>query len=456
MDPGGTGINDPLSEAERLFDAALNGMPHGFSMWSEDWRLLLWNKRFQEIYEYRSLARGMTLVEVCQLSVANGHCGENSAQTVAEAYLAGVAAGIFHEDVMRGRPIRLRHRHMPGVGWVITHEDIAELKERESELEHQHMRLKAAVNNISHGLSMFDAGRRLVICNNRYAEIYGLPPEIVKPGAPHEEIVSYRLSHGMRGAGGPEAFLRQHEALLAGGVTDVVSVEMNDGRSISITHHPMADGGWVSTHQDITEQRQNEAKIRHFARHDPLTDLPNRMHFLERMESAEAHIRRGEQMAVLYIDLDRFKPVNDTLGHAAGDAVLVQVSRRLAECCREVDVVARIGGDEFALLIGPLHRAQDAAPLAERIVGSLSRPFPVDGRMMEIGASVGIAVAPSDGNDTDTLMKSADVALYRAKNRGGGFCFHDESLTPTRRLSLLTIDPRRGAGPAREGAREGR
>src|SRR4030095_2485633 len=135
--------------------------------------------------------------------------------------------------------------------------------------------------------------------NNRYAEIYELPPELLRPGTPHGDIITYRLAHGMQPARRGEACPARHQALIAERIKDVVTVDLKDGRTISITHHPMSDGGWVSTHEDITKQRQNDARIRHLARHDPLTELPTRMLFREQMEQAEARIQRGEQMAVL-------------------------------------------------------------------------------------------------------------------------------------------------------------
>ena len=197
-------------------------------------------------------------------------------------------------------------------------------------------------------------------------------------------------------------------------------VELSDGRVISVLHHPMSDGGWVSTHQDITEERRNEARIRHLARHDALTDLPNRSYFRERMEAAEARIRRGEQMAVLWVDLDHFKGVNDLFGHALGDALLCATAERLRRSCRGDDVVARLGGDEFAVLHGPIGEAKDVAVLAERIVRAMAEPFDIHDHHILIGASVGIAVAPGDGGEAETLMKNADLALYRAKAEGGG------------------------------------
>jgi diguanylate cyclase (GGDEF)-like protein len=185
-----------------------------------------------------------------------------------------------------------------------------------------------------------------------------------------------------------------------------------------VQHHPMQDGGFVSTHEDITEQRQQEARIQHLARHDGLTELPNRVQFLEEMAAAEAAIERGETAAVLYIDLDRFKSINDTLGHAIGDKLLKQASVRLWGTTRETDLLARLGGDEFSLLLRPIERPSDAAVIAERMVEAMTTPFAIDGHQITIGASIGIAIAPQDGETTDVLMKNADLALYRAKSEG--------------------------------------
>jgi diguanylate cyclase (GGDEF)-like protein len=191
----------------------------------------------------------------------------------------------------------------------------------------------------------------------------------------------------------------------------------------------MPGGGWVSTHQDVTEQRSTEMRIRHLARHDSLTDLPNRLMFRETMEAAKARIDRGQMLAVLAIDLDHFKAVNDTLGHGAGDAVLTMVADRLRACCRETDMVARLGGDEFAVLSAQVDRPNDAAVLAARIVKQIGEPFVLDTHNVMIGASVGIALAPGDGSDADTLLNNADLALYRAKKEGrGAFHFFEQSM----------------------------
>jgi diguanylate cyclase (GGDEF)-like protein len=183
----------------------------------------------------------------------------------------------------------------------------------------------------------------------------------------------------------------------------------------------MANGGWVSTHEDITERRRAEERIAHMARHDALTDLPNRTLFREHLEQALGRVRRhGEQFAVLCLDLDQFKTVNDTLGHSVGDLLLRQVAQRLKDCLRESDTVARLGGDEFAVLQVGDAQPQHAGGLARRIVEVISAPYDVDGHHVVIGTSLGIAVAPNDGGDPDQLLKNADMALYRAKGSGRG------------------------------------
>jgi diguanylate cyclase (GGDEF)-like protein len=191
----------------------------------------------------------------------------------------------------------------------------------------------------------------------------------------------------------------------------------------------MADGGWVATHQDITEQRRSEAKIAHMALHDALTDLPNRLLLSERLEHALARVKRGEVVATHLLDLDLFKHVNDTLGHAVGDKLLQAVAGRLLAVARETDTVARMGGDEFAIVQVALERPAEATTLAERVIEAIREPYQIDGHQVVIGTSVGIAIGPNDGVDPDQLLRNADLALYRAKSDGrGAFRFFEPGM----------------------------
>ncbi len=436
-----------------LLDAALQSMPYGFCVWSPQFRLVLWNQHYRELYgfESRHLRVGMTLKEVVELSTRLGNHPDQTPEAFYAAYsgeLLGNRDGVRHksqEAVRGGRIIETAHVFNPDLGWVITHEDVTEeiarnevMQKRGRELERQNIRLDAAVNNISQGLCMCDAQGRLVICNEPYQRIYNLPEALVRPGTQLEEILGHLFDSGMVSGTSRQHYIAWRRDIIARGEYGKNVHEFN-GRVIMMQHHPMKDGGWVSSHEDITEQRQIEAQIRYLARHDALTDLPNRVQFLEEMAKTEAAIGRGEKAAVLYIDLDHFKGVNDTLGHAVGDELIRQAGLRLWRTTRENDLLARLGGDEFALLLRSVTSEADAARVASRIVKAMAAPFSIGEHQIDISASLGIAMAPRDGLDTGTLVKHADMALYKAKADGRS-TFHffengmDEELQQRRKI----------------------
>src|SRR6185437_12612595 len=196
--------------------------------------------------------------------------------------------------------------------------------------------------------------------------------------------------------------------------------KLGDGRIISVANKPIADGGWLAIHEDITERQQADEQIAHMARHDALTDLPNRIMLRERLQHELKRVKRGEIVAMLCLDLDHFKSVNDTLGHPIGDELLKLVADRLRGCTREPDTIARLGGDEFAIIMTQLHQPSDAAVLARRIRASITRPYHVDGHQIVSDISIGISIAPLDGTEPDQLLKNADMALYGAKGDGRG------------------------------------
>ena len=236
---------------------------------------------------------------------------------------------------------------------------IAELGYARGQLITQYERLEAAINNMPQGLAMFDATERLVICNKQYVEMYNLSSDIAKPGCTLSEILKHRAERGHLRRD-PDQYRNELLAKLSLGKRVDFVLETADGREISITNQPMPNGGWVVTHEDITERRKAEAKISHMALHDALTDLPNRRSLHEQMESRLSHLSRDQKLAVLCLDLDRFKTVNDTLGHSYGDKLLRQVAGRMRGCLREGDTIARLGGDEFAILQGGIKQPEDA------------------------------------------------------------------------------------------------
>ncbi len=298
------------------------------------------------------------------------------------------------------------------------------LSESEASLTQKSQQLDVALNNMPQGLAMFDNEQRLVVCNRRYSEMYDLPPEHMRPGTSLRAILDARIARGCS----PD------QADYAAGALRRVSLnqsyftinELRDGRVISISHQLTSNGGWVAIHQDITAQKRVEAELAQMARYDPLTGLANRAVFLQEVSAALRRTRlNGERLSVLMLDLDQFKVVNDSLGHATGDALLAAVAARFRAIMPNVDRVARFGGDEFALL----HTIEDGGPdgdvhtesvavLAQRILETVTRPYDIGGRKIVIGMSIGLTLAPDDGDDADALIRNADLALYKAKSEG--------------------------------------
>jgi diguanylate cyclase (GGDEF)-like protein len=287
------------------------------------------------------------------------------------------------------------------------------------ELEHeQSERFAAALGNMSQGLCMFGADGGLIVSNPRFRDIFHLAPDSVMPGQTMIQVLRNSPLLASRAYEAPTGALADLLALGSRRDSSVLTQELTDGRVITITHEPMPVGGFVDTFTDVTQQRLAEAQIAHMALHDPLTDLPNRVLFRRRLQEALHRVARGEPCAVLCLDLDQFKGVNDTLGHPVGDALLKSVTDRLCRAVRKTDTVARLGGDEFAIVRSGLESPSDATALATRLLRELCTPFDVAGHQVVVSTSIGIAIAPEDGSDPDVLLKSADIALFQAKSDG--------------------------------------
>ncbi|MBR0898600.1 EAL domain-containing protein [Bradyrhizobium tropiciagri] len=362
-----------------------------------------------------------------------------AALSLSPAFLAIVIAGVALSvlgmslvGVLADRRLALRTRRFEE---IISQLSLArqQVEASQKELEEQRLRLDTAINHMGEGLCMFDAEKRLVVCNERYAKMYRLPAELLLPGTAHRAIITHRIANGiLKGETSDRAatqVLATLNALPAGEISSRVD-ELSDGRLICVTRQPMPGGGWVATHRDVTEQRRAEAKITHMAQHDALTDLPNRVLLKEWMEQALSGARcGGPSLAVLMLDLDRFKDVNDTLGHPAGDALLKSVAARLRRCVSDTTLVARLGGDEFAVIDYVIDPVTEAGLLAEKIRKALSEPIDLGHHRATTTTSIGIAIAPRDGTDSDEVLRSADLALYSAKSSGrGSFRFFEPEL----------------------------
>ncbi|MEJ0078077.1 MAG: PAS-domain containing protein [Alphaproteobacteria bacterium] len=418
---------EELSEQYRRFDAALENMGHALCMFDKDWRIIVHNRRFRELYKLppEAVKPGTPIMEMIRFSLTQGvhSAAEANAEEFFNDFERRVANGeqVIVRRFADGRTIAVRYQPLENGGRVCTYEDITERERAAEELKEQHRRFDIALNNMAHGLCMFDENMNLTVSNKRYAEIFNLPPDVVRPGVPIRDIIAHSLAIGNyrhSNATLEELYDGYVASLNAGNL--IVHRHLAGGRIIKLTHERMPQGGWVAIYEDVTERHRAEESIAHMARHDALTQLPNRLLLREKMAEGLARIEsHNETMAVCYLDLDNFKGVNDTLGHSIGDRLLGIIAERVRGVVGEGDTIARLGGDEFAVLQGN-STAETAGKLARRLVEVISEPMHIDGQEINSGVSIGIALAPNDGSAADHLMKCADLALYRAKAEGRG------------------------------------
>ena len=279
--------------------------------------------------------------------------------------------------------------------------------------------LDTILNNMSQGVLMFDQAARLIFCNQRYIELYGLAPDVGTPGSTLRDLLKARIAAGSF-SGDPDDYTRKLLEVIAQGKSTSAMIRLSDGRVIALVNKPIAGIGWLATHEDVTERNRAEERIAHMARHDALTDLPNRILLRDRLEHDLKRVKRGECLAVLCLDLDHFKGVNDTLGHPIGDELLKAVADRLRRCTREPDTIARLGGDEFAIIMNGMTQPSDAAALSKRLREAITKPYNINDHQIVVDISIGISVSPDDGSEPDQLLKNADMALYGAKADGRG------------------------------------
>jgi diguanylate cyclase (GGDEF)-like protein/PAS domain S-box-containing protein len=417
-------------EKSATLELTLAHMSQGLSMFDASGQLMVWNARYAKMYCLSPdlLKQGVTVSAIGEHMSRTGYLGTDEPdwrQKLADK--SSFAATLRFND---GRVIRIVRTPIEDSGWVATHEDITEqmrseasLFQQSAELARINMQFDAALSNMTQGLCMFDGQKGLAVWNQRYAGLYQLPPDLLKVGTPHDAIIADRIFRGiLKGETSDSAAKAKIAALgqLPKNTTSSRVDEFADGRLMLVTRLPTADGGWLATHEDITERRRAEAEIIHLARHDVLTGLANRAEFNAKLEEASKRLKRnGGAVTVMMLDLDKFKAVNDTLGHPAGDQLLVEVARRLKSSVRETDVLARLGGDEFAIIQeGGPNQHEGAIALALRIINAIAQPFDLNGHTARVGTSIGIVLAPEHDVEPEELLKKADLALYNVKANG--------------------------------------
>ncbi|WP_426437279.1 EAL domain-containing protein [Bradyrhizobium genosp. P] len=399
-------VSQRRSAQARLSDA-LESSREGVVLLDADGRIALANSRASEFMRHSP-----------QLVYSGSRLeGAEPAAADAPGEIDGFASEARLSD---GRWLRVSRSQTQEGGVILVYSDITALKQQKAELHATNLRLDAALTHMSQGLCLYDTEGRLQVVNRRFCEIFDISPELVVPGMTSEDILKLSVAAGNHGNRTVADLLAERERPMSQQKDGTYLQHLNDGRIISIAQRSTSDGGWLVTCEDVTEQQRAESQIAFMARHDALTRLANRTVLAERIEQAVAQAGRGCGFAVLCMDLDNFKQVNDTLGHPVGDELLCAVADRLNACIREVDTVARLGGDEFAVVQCGIDSSEDSERLARRIVERIGAPYELSGHRVVVGCSVGISLAPGDGMTGEKLLKNADVALYQAKMEGRG------------------------------------
>jgi diguanylate cyclase (GGDEF)-like protein len=418
-------------------EEAINHLSLGIVVFDEKREVVFCNGRYREMYGFspEQVKPGTPTHELIQHRLDLGlKVPVGPDDYIRERLGRDIALDTTVQEFTDGRIIAYTVYPIPGGGGMATHEDITEREELNARLKKQYelgreqeeaLRVKnfqfdTAINNMSQGLCFFDSDHRLIVCNDRFVEMYDIAPERVSPGMSLVEIVDLRFEAGSFPAMTRDEYLRWRTNVAVSNEAKDSIVELMNGRTFKIRHRPMPGGGWVATHEDITEQRQSEVKIEYMAHHDALTDLANRVLLNDRLEYALGRVQHGEMVAVHHLDLDQFKAVNDTFGHPCGDKLLRIVAERLRPLVGEADTIARMGGDEFVIVQATIADPADATSLAQRVIDALSELYDIDDQQAVIGVSIGISVGPGDGSNPDKLLRNADLALYRAKSDGRG------------------------------------
>jgi diguanylate cyclase (GGDEF)-like protein/PAS domain S-box-containing protein len=410
------------SEKHRL-DTALNNMTQGLVLYDASARVVVCNQRYIGMYGLSpDIAKpGCHFYDLIRHRKDTGSFG-GDVDEFCSNILRNVEQGKITNSVLKvadGRSVQIVNKPLAQGGWVATIEDITERRNLEQERDRNYAFLRQIIDHIPSQITVKDARDRRYVLANRVAEIqFGLPndaivgktvfdlfPKVLAEQIAADDDKSLQSTDGLS--------LDEHpwESKVSGSL-------FITSKRIGIRDQAGEPRYIINVVEDVTERRRADEKIAHLAHYDALTDLPNRVLFREQIERELQRTSRGDRFALLYIDIDEFKGINDSLGHHVGDELLKAVATRIRSCIGETDLIARLGGDEFAVIQTAVGNVTDVVEFVTRIHEAIRQPYQCLGHQLSTDASIGIALAPQDGTDLDQLIKNADLAMYGAKADG--------------------------------------
>ena len=411
-----------VSEQKLQLDVALNTMIHGLCMFDPEGYIVLFNRRYSELMaQDAEQLRGLSFRDLLKRRHATGAFPGDPEEFFTRVMTSMQQGKPVIREIIGANGITLRivDQPMEGGGWVATYEDVTEQRHAERDRDRARAFLDLIIDSVPSAIFVKNAiDRKYVLVNRAGERFWGISRQAMvgKTAAevfPETEARNIEARDDELLQSGKSLFDEREILTPCDGVRSIFS------RRLTFRDESEKVRYLLGVVDDVTERKTAEARIAQLAHFDPLTGLPNRTLFREQLEKELSFVRRGSQLALLYLDLDNFKSINDTLGHPCGDELLKAVAQRLRGCLRETDLIARLGGDEFAIVQTPLQDPKDAEGLAQRIRQAVtSDTYELDGHQTTTDLSIGIALAPGDGTAMDDLVKHADLALYGAKAEG--------------------------------------